>query len=89
MHSHCFVLYAFSCILLATGTSEFVWEMLRCLRIVYSKESIKESMLQTGRQMMQRRWNGTSRSIGYCVSDNCAYMNKLTYQHAEKDGKFF
>ena len=89
MHSHCFVLYVISCILLATGTSEFIWQMLRCLRIVYSKESIKESMLQTGRQMMQRRWNGTSRSIGFCVSDNCAYMNKLTYQHAEKDGKFY
>ena len=89
MHSHCFILYAFSCILLATGAGKFVWGMLLSLRIVYSKESIRASMLQVGSQIMQQRWEGTSRSIGFCVSDNCAYMNKLTYQHAEKDGKFF
>ena len=89
MHSHCFFLYALSCIFFATGLSEFAWNLLQSMRIVYSKDSIRDSMLQIGRQMMQRRWDGTSRSIGFCVSDNCAYMNKLTFQHAEKDGKFY
>ena len=46
-------------------------------------------MLQVGRSIMQLRWEGTSFSLGFCVSVNCADMNKLTYQHAEKDGHFF
>ena len=46
-------------------------------------------MLQVGRRIMQLRWKGTSCSLWFCVSDNCAYMNKLTYQHTEKDGHFF
>ena len=46
-------------------------------------------MLQVGRRIMQLRWEGTSCSLEFCVSDNCAYMNKLAYQHAEKDGHFF
>ena len=66
-----------------------MWGLLLSLRIVYSKESIRESMLQIGRRIMQLRREGTSCSLGFCVSDNCAYMNKLTYQHAEKDGLFF
>ena len=41
MHSHCFILYAFSCILLATGASKLVWRLLLSLRIVYSKEPIR------------------------------------------------
>ena len=89
MHSHCFILYSFSCILFATGASKIVWGLLLSLRIVYSKESIRDSMLQVGRRIMQLRWEGTSCSLWFCVSDNCAYMNKLTYQHAEKDGHFF
>jgi len=90
MHSHCFILYAFSCINFATGARSIVRGLLLSLRIVYSKETIRESMLQVGRRIMQLRWEGTSCSIGLCVSDNCAcYMNKLTYQHAEKDGHFF
>ena len=88
MHSDCFMLYAFSCILFATGASKIAWGLLLSLRIVYSKETIRESMLQVGRRIMQLRWEGTSCDIGFCVSDNCAYMNKLTYQHAEKDGHF-
>ena len=89
MHSHCFLLYSFSCILFATGASKIVRGLLLSLRIVYSKESIRDSMLQVGRRIMQLRWKGTTCSLGFCVSDNCAYMNKLTYQHAEKDGQFF
>ena len=89
MHSHCFILYSFSCILFATGASKVVWGLLLSLRIVYSKETIRESVLQVGRRITQLRWEGTSCSLGVCVSDNCAYTNKLTYQHAEKDGHFF
>ena len=89
MQSHCFILYASSCILFATGASKIMRGLLLSLRIVYSKETIRESALQVGRRIMQLRWEGTSCDIGFCVSDNCAYMNKLTYQHAEKDGLFF
>ena len=88
MHSHCFLLYSFSCILFATGASSLVWGLLLSMRIVYNKEAIRDSMLQVGRRIMQLGWNGTSCSLGFCVSDNCAYTNKLTYQHAEKDGHF-
>ena len=85
MQSHCFILYASSCILFATGASKIVRGLLLSLRIVYSKETIRESMLQVGRRIMQlRSWEGTSCSMGFCVSDNCAYTSKLTYQHAEK-----
>ena len=45
MHSHCFILYALSCLLLATGASGIVWDLLLNLRIVYSKRTIKEPML--------------------------------------------
>ena len=38
---------------------------------------------------MQLQWEGTPISIGFCASDNYAYINKLTYQHVEKDGHFF
>ena len=89
MHSHCFLLYSLSCILFATGTSEFVWGLLLSMRIVYCKESIRESMLQVGRRIMQLGWIGASLSLGFCVSDNCAYLKKLTYQHADLKGKFF
>ena len=88
MHSHCFILYSFSRILFVTGASSIVWGFLLSLRIVYSKETIRKSMLQAGQRIMQLRWEGTSCDIGFCVPDNCAYMNKLTYQHAEKDGQF-
>ena len=66
-----------------------MWGLLLSMRIVYSKETIRESMLQVGRRIMELGWNGTSSSLGFCVSDNYAYTNKLTYQHAEKDGHFF
>ena len=89
IHSQCFILYSFLYILFAMGASKIVWGLLLSLRIVYSKESIRESMLQVGRRTMQLRWEGTSCSLGFCASDNCAYMNKLTHQHAEKDGHFF
>ena len=89
MHSHCFLLYSFSCILFATGASSLVWGLLLSMRIVYNKEAIRDSMLQVGRRIMQLGRNGTSFSWGFCVRDNCAYTNKLTYQHAEKDGHFF
>ena len=56
MHSHCFILYTFSCILFATGASKIARGLLLSLRIVYSKETIRESMLQVGRQTMQLRW---------------------------------
>ena len=48
MHSHCFILYAFSCLLFATGASGIVWDLLLNLRNVHSKRTIKESMLQIG-----------------------------------------
>jgi len=67
MHSHCFLLYSFSCILFATGASELVWGLLLSMRIVYSKETIRESMLQVGRRIMELGWNGTSSSLGFCV----------------------
>ena len=51
MHSHCFIMHAFSCLLLATGASGIVWELLLNLRIVYSKRTIKESMLQIGHKI--------------------------------------
>ena len=89
LHSHCFLLYSFSCILFATGASVFVWGLLLSMRIVYSKEIIRDSMMQVGRRIMELGWNATSSSLGFDVFDNCAYMNKLTYQHAEKDGHFF
>ena len=37
MHSHCFLLYSFSCILFATGASSIVRGLLLSMRIVYSK----------------------------------------------------
>ena len=89
MHSHCFLLYSFSCILFATGASEFVWGLLLSMRVVYSKEIIRDSMLQVGRRIMEIGWNATSSSLGFNVFDNCGYMNKLTYQHAEKNGHFY
>ena len=51
MHSHCFILYSFSCVLFATGASKIVWGLLLVLRIVYSKKSIRDSMLQVGRRI--------------------------------------
>ena len=48
MHSHCFILYAFSCLLFATGASSIVWELFLNLRIVHSKRTTKESILQIG-----------------------------------------
>ena len=51
MHSHCFIMHAFSCLLLATGASGIVWELFLNLRIVYSKRTIKESMLQIGHKI--------------------------------------
>ena len=89
MHSHCFILYALSCLLLATGASGIAWDLLLSLRIVHSKQAIKDSMLQIGHNTTEPLWQDTSRSIGFCVSDNYAYIQKLVYQHAEKDGKFF
>lgn len=89
MHSHCFILYALSCLLLATGASGIVWDLLLSLRIVYSKQTIKDSMLQIGHNITEPLWEDTSLSIGFCVSDNCAYMKKLTFQHVETDGCFF
>lgn len=89
MHSHCFMLYALSCVMLATGTGGFVWNLLLSMRIVYNKQTIKESMVQIGRKIPERMFEGTSSSIGFCVSDNCAYMKKLTFQHAKTKGQFF
>ena len=89
MHSHCFLLYSFSCILFATGASELVWGLLLSMRIVYNKDIVSDSMLQVGRRIMQLGWIATSSSLGFCVFDNCGYMSKLTYQHAEKNGHFF
>ena len=89
IHSHCFILYALSCLLFATGASGIVWDLLLSLRIVYSKQATNDSMLEIGHKITEPLWQDTSRSIGFCVSDNCAYMQKLVYQHAEKDGKFF
>ena len=42
MHTHCFILYAVSCLLFATGARGIVWELLLNLRIVHSKRTIKE-----------------------------------------------
>jgi hypothetical protein len=89
MHTHCFILYALSCLLLATGASGIVWDLLLSLRIVYSKQTIKDSMLQIGHKITEPLWEDTSRSIGFAVSDNCAYMKRLVYEHAETNGKFF
>ena len=81
MHSHCSILYAFSCLLFATGASGVVWELLFNLRIVHSKRTIKEPMLQIGHKITEPLWENTSLSIGLCVSDNCAYMQKLVCQY--------
>ena len=35
IHRHCFILHALSCLLLATGVSSIVWELLLNLRIVH------------------------------------------------------
>ena len=51
MHSHCFILYALSCPLLATGASGIVWDRLLSLRIVRSKQAINDSMLQIGQNI--------------------------------------
>ena len=88
-HSHCFLLYSFSCILFATGASEFVWGLLLSMRVVYSKEIIRDSILQVGRRIMEIGWNATPSSLGFNVFGNCGHMDKLTYQHAEKNGHFY
>ena len=76
MHSLCFILYALSCLLLATGASGIVWDLLLNLRIVHSKRAIKKSMLQIGHKITEPLWQDTSSSIGFCVSNNCAYMQR-------------
>ena len=81
IHSHCFILYALPCLLLATGASGIVWDLLLNLRIVHSKRATKEPMLQIGHKITEPLWLDTSSSIGVCVSDNCAYIQKLVYQH--------
>ena len=43
-------------------------------------------MLQIGHNITEPLWEDTSLSIGFCVSDNCGYMKKLTFQHVETDG---
>ena len=48
MHSHCFLLYSFSCTLFATGASSIVRGLLLSIRIVYSKETMRDSMLLVG-----------------------------------------
>ena len=53
MHSHCFILYALSCLLLATGASGIVWDLLLSLRVVYNKQAIKDSMLQIGHKITE------------------------------------
>ena len=63
MHSHCFILYSFSCILLATGASKIVRGLLLSLRIVYSKESIRDSMLQVGRRIIH--WGSGSATTAH------------------------
>ena len=55
-HSHCFILYVLSCLLLATGARGIVWELRLNLRIVYSKRSIKEPMLQIGHKITVPLW---------------------------------
>ena len=52
LHNHCFLLYSFSCILFATGASELVWRLLLSIRIVYSKDIMRDSMMQVGRRIM-------------------------------------
>ena len=51
--------------------------------------TIKESVLQIGHKITEPLWENTSLSIGFCVSGNCACMQKLVYQHADTDDKFF
>ena len=54
---------------------------------VYTYENVEELLLDIGRDNM--KWpEGTSKSIGFCVSDNCAYQSNIVFQHAEKDGAF-
>ena len=74
---------AFSCLLLATRASGIVWELLLNLRMVHSKRTTKESMLQIGHKIAEPLWENTSLSIGFCVSGNFAYMQKPVYQHAD------
>ena len=83
----CFVLLALSCVLLATGVPRSTWSLLLSLGIVYKRAAVEEMLLDIGEERI--KWSqGGSKSIGFCVSDNCAYNTKIVYQHAERDGHF-
>ena len=45
----------------------------------YSKRTTKAPMLQIGHKITEPLWQNTSSSIGFGVSDNCAYIQKLVY----------
>ena len=86
-HTKCFMLLAMSCVFLSVGLPRSTWSMMRSLGIVYTYEKVEEMLLAIGRENM--KWpEGTSKSIGFCVSDNCAYQSNIVFQHAEKDGAF-
>lgn len=86
-HTKCFMLLAMSCVFLSVGLPRSTWSLMLSLGMVYTYENVEELLLDIGRDNM--KWpEGTSKSIGFCVSDNCAYQSNIVFQHAEKDGAF-
>ena len=86
MHTKCFMLYALSCVFLATGVQKSTWATFLSLGVVYNHDHVEKTLLELGRRRME--WpEGASKSIGFCVSDNCDYNVKIVFQHADRDGR--
>ena len=86
-HTKCFMLLAMSCVFVSVGLPRSTWSVLLSLGVVYTYGTMEQLLLDIGQEQMQ--WPAaTSKSIGFCVSDNCAYQSNVVFQHAEKDGAF-
>ena len=73
---------------LKCGLPRELWSMLSELRIIFSYGWTKDLALEIGAIVSQWPSSSSSRSIGFAVADNCAYMIKLSFEHVDHDGEF-
>lgn len=72
---------------LKCGLPREIWRILCELRVIFSHDWTYALALEIG-GILSRWPDDASKSIGFAVGDNCAYMIRLTFEHLEHDGEF-
>ena len=78
-----FLAVVLSIIALSCGLPCTMWALLGSMGVLFSKAWTVRLVREIGDEIARREVKHSSKSIGFCVSDNKSYLESIEYVHAE------